>query len=291
MIMLGTAGTGKSFTVAAISKLKANAIIRACPTAKAAFLIHGETLHSTFDIPVTANENENFLPLEGKRKGDLEATFKDINFIIIDEFSMLSQVMLAKIDLRCKQAKNNTNSFGGISIMLIGDPGQLLPVCSSSLYDTKLKTTLTTGGFLAYKKFDMVIKLEALMRQNNQLNDPRQALFIDLLPRLRNGTSTIEDYELLKTRAPSTDTEKEFEKAMYIFNDNESVDRRNFEHLEQIKMPTCELVATNSSPKGRASSAQHFGGLENSIFISLESQIVLTNNLWKKKGNKIMLFT
>jgi excinuclease UvrABC helicase subunit UvrB len=43
MIMLGTAGTGKSFTVAAISKLTINTIIRACPTAKAAFLIQGNT--------------------------------------------------------------------------------------------------------------------------------------------------------------------------------------------------------------------------------------------------------
>jgi excinuclease UvrABC helicase subunit UvrB len=44
MILLGTAGTGKSFTVAAISKLKANTIIRASPTAKAAFLILGKLI-------------------------------------------------------------------------------------------------------------------------------------------------------------------------------------------------------------------------------------------------------
>ncbi len=41
MILLGTAGTGKSFTVAAITKLYLGIIKRACPTAKAAFLIKG----------------------------------------------------------------------------------------------------------------------------------------------------------------------------------------------------------------------------------------------------------
>lgn len=41
MILLGTAGTGKSFTVSAISKLKVGQIKRACPTAKAAFIIKG----------------------------------------------------------------------------------------------------------------------------------------------------------------------------------------------------------------------------------------------------------
>ncbi len=41
LILLGTAGTGKSFTVAAITKLYNGIIKRACPTAKAAFLIDG----------------------------------------------------------------------------------------------------------------------------------------------------------------------------------------------------------------------------------------------------------
>jgi hypothetical protein len=200
---------------------------------------------------------------------------------------MLSQAMLSKIDLRCKQAKNKPLlSFGGMSILLIGDPGQLLPVLASSLYDMELKNSMAIGGYVAYQKFDAVITLEALMRQNNPLNDSRQAHFIELLPRLRNGTSTIEDFELLKTRAPSSANEKEFEKAIHIFNDNESVNKRNFEVLEQIKQPTCELIAINSSAQGRATSSQQFGGLENSIFLALEAQVVLTVNTWKKKGFK-----
>ena len=41
---------------------------------------------------------------------------------------MMSQIMFAKIDSRLRQAKNNNKMFGGFSIILIGDPGQLLPV-------------------------------------------------------------------------------------------------------------------------------------------------------------------
>ena len=41
MILFGTAGTGKSYTVAAITKLYLGILKRACPTAKAAFLING----------------------------------------------------------------------------------------------------------------------------------------------------------------------------------------------------------------------------------------------------------
>lgn len=41
MILLGTAGTGKSFTVAALTKVYINLIKKASPTAKAAFIING----------------------------------------------------------------------------------------------------------------------------------------------------------------------------------------------------------------------------------------------------------
>ena len=81
----------------------------------------------------------------------------------------------------------------------IEDPGQLLPVSEKSLYDKKLDTPLSIAGYLAYKKFDKVIKLEAMMRQQNLNNDPAQAHFIELLPRLRNGT-TVADWKLLQTK-------------------------------------------------------------------------------------------
>ena len=60
MILLGTAGTGKSFTVSAITKLKEGHIKKASPTAKVAFLINGDTLHSLFNIPVD-NSNKKQL--------------------------------------------------------------------------------------------------------------------------------------------------------------------------------------------------------------------------------------
>jgi len=41
MVLLGTAGTGKSYTVAAITQLYLGLLKKACPTAKSAFLIHG----------------------------------------------------------------------------------------------------------------------------------------------------------------------------------------------------------------------------------------------------------
>ena len=85
-------------------------------------------MHSLFRIPVTARETDVFIPLKSKPLKEIQQEFNDIEMILIDEYSMLSQVMLNKIDLRLRQAKNNNKIFGGISVVLIGDPGQLLPV-------------------------------------------------------------------------------------------------------------------------------------------------------------------
>lgn len=71
------------------------------------------------------------------------------------------------------------------------------------------------------------------MRQQNLENDTQQAQFIDLLPRLRNGTSTIEDWKLLQTRNPTAANMVGFENAISIFNDNDSVDKLNLEQLKK----------------------------------------------------------
>ena len=43
---------------------------------------------------------------------------------------MLTQKLAPIIDMRLRQASgNNLIPFGGINIILTGDPGQLLPVC------------------------------------------------------------------------------------------------------------------------------------------------------------------
>jgi hypothetical protein len=284
MILLGSAGTGKSFTVSALTKLNEGKIKKASPTAKAAFLINGQTIHSLFNIPVTNSELEEFIPLENENLAKLQADFEEVEILVIDEFSMMSQIMFAKIDSRLRQAKNNNKMFGGISIILIGDPGQLLPVKGSTLYDQKLNNQMSIAGFLAYKAFKIVIQLQVAMRQLNENNDPDQAQFIELLPRLRNGTSTINDWKLLQTRVLTSQNKEEFSKAISIFNENDDVDECNIKKLAEKKTQVTELIAYNSNKKAKSASSQHFGGLANSIYLSNECDIIITTNLWASKG-------
>lgn len=77
MILNGAGGTGKSFTIAAISGLLQNHVKRSAPTAKAAFLIKGETLHSQFRIHCNS-KGESYIPLSGAQLSNLQDDFKSI---------------------------------------------------------------------------------------------------------------------------------------------------------------------------------------------------------------------
>ncbi len=66
---------------------------------------------------------------------------------------MLSQHHLAMINQRLKQSTGiHSKPFGGLSVILIGDPAQLLPVGGAPLYAKPTKL-LQTAGFEVYQHF------------------------------------------------------------------------------------------------------------------------------------------
>ncbi|CAF1014362.1 unnamed protein product, partial [Brachionus calyciflorus] len=193
------------------------------PTAKAAFIIRGETFHSLFDIKVD-NENQ----------------------IVSNEYSMLSQRLFGLIDNRLRAIKANNSFFGGVSIILVGDPGQLLPVCGAPLNDSKSHQPYSLDGFMAYNEFKIVVKLEQLERQKVS-NDIRQHKFIDLLPRCRNGENTIEDWELLLENSTSPSNIYKFFDSIRLFLENDIVDTYNNQKLCDLKNPIMSFLALNST--------------------------------------------
>lgn len=84
LIVNGVAGTGKSHTFSAISHALPENIIRCAFTAKAAFLIRGQTLHATFQIPVESRRR-TFAVLNGEIEARFQKTFQDVSIILIDE--------------------------------------------------------------------------------------------------------------------------------------------------------------------------------------------------------------
>lgn len=111
--------------------------------------------------------------------------------------------MLGWIDKRCRQATGHHDKvFGNKSIILAGNPAQLLPVADKPLYHAKPTGIIAEQGHLvAYLMFNKVVKLcvnQRVLGSNNA-----QVLFKNLLMRLRTGETSEEDWKHLLSRTPS----------------------------------------------------------------------------------------
>ena len=123
MVVSGTAGTGKSYLIQCLKLLLKDRLCVAAPTGVAAFNVDGYTLHSLLSLPVKGD----FKPLEGKRLQNVQETLASVEYIIIDEMSMVGRKMFGQVDRRLRQVYPNQSEelFGGRSCLLIGDWGQL----------------------------------------------------------------------------------------------------------------------------------------------------------------------
>ena len=281
VILIGVGGTGKSCLIHAIRNFLQHSCAITATTGKASYNIRGCTIHSLLKLPVGSKGNKE---LTGQSLVRLQSFLKDISYILIDEYSMLGQSMLGWIDKRCRQATGLTDElFGGKSIILVGDPGQLPPVGDKPLYHSKPSTALQEQGHLAYLMFDTVVKLT--INQRVQGYSPEQVKFRDLLMRLRTGDCNQDDWNLLLTRQPSkVKNITEFKDAIRLYYSNDDVANYNFRKLSELQQPIARINAIHSSPAAKKISPEDMSGLEPVIFLAKGAHIMLTMNLWTDVG-------
>jgi PIF1-like helicase len=179
MIIVGTAGTGKSYLINAIRFLfaihdESDAIRVTAPTGIAAANIHSSTIHSLLSL---LNEN-----LSGARLHSLQTALQSVRLLIIDEYSFLSTAMFDALDRQLRKIfpANTDCPFGALNIVLCGDPAQLAPVRGRPVY------AITTNNHSpsSFHLFDTVIKLDQPFQQTG--NDETQTRFRELLSHIAN---------------------------------------------------------------------------------------------------------
>ena len=281
MVVSGTEGTGKSYLIQCLKLLLKDRLCVAAPTGVAAFNVDGYTLHSLLSLPVKGD----FKPLEGKRLQNVQETLASVEYIIIDEMSMVGRKMFGQVDRQLRQVYPNQSEelLGGRSCLLIGDWGQLPPVMDLPLYTTVSRTELSDLGSIDYHLFDRAVVLDCVMRQAGQ--DASQELFRSLLLRLRNAELTVEDWKHLMMRtAGEVGDIRPFDNALHLYPTIEAVAEHNVAKLCASGHPVAVLRAAHTGPGASKASTDDAGGLEPVVYIAHGARVMLSANLWVEVG-------
>ena len=136
-------------------------------------------------MPVRYHNNND---LQGTALQRLQLRISGKQYLITDEMSLLGQRTLAWVDERLRQATGKLNDpLGGISVMLLGDFAQLLPVGDKPIYASPSQSSylLTRHGHSISGVFQTVVMLSENIRQAG--NNPEAEEFRVILLRLRAG--------------------------------------------------------------------------------------------------------
>lgn len=282
-VVHGGAGTGKSFLIKVISYWvktlltrpgddveNAPYLVRVAPTGMAAANIDGNTLHATFSLPFY-----NDCPkLSDKKRDVFRDYFKNLRFVLCDEFSMLKSDQLFQIHERLCEIKQNNKEFGGVAVILFGDLLQLKPIQGAYIFQEPKCAKYRE----VRKVFDLWQMFKCVdLKVNHRQGDDR--VYAELLNRLRfksKGEDLSEDdLALLNSRVKLP---QDPENATKIFGKNVPVNQENEKRLNQINSRLHTITATHL--KDRQVKINSDGSIENTGFL---------DKLQLKKGARVML--
>jgi ATP-dependent DNA helicase PIF1 len=259
ILLTGSAGTGKSYTIKYIIEyLKENnkKFAVTATTGTAAVMIGGQTLHSFLGLGHgTASTKEIYSNiLKNKKRYD---NISCIDTLIIDEVSMLDKDLFEKISDLLSLIKMNDGYFGNIQLILIGDFCQLAPVKGQFCFLSDL-----------WNKIDIkVVLLRELIRQSDDL------LFQNILRIIRKGRCTDNIITVLN-RLRDT----EFDNGIIptrLYPVNVDVDKINNIEIEKVKA----MGNKSKTYYASASSDMERDRDKFSIELTLNAQIIIIRNI------------
>jgi hypothetical protein len=286
----GTAGTGKSFLIWAISGALRllyedeldgkDPVVRLAPTGISAFGIRGWTINFGLAIPVKEGKEFNQLGQNALKRH--QTRWKDVKLLILDEKSMVGRAQMGRCDRRLRQAypENAEEILGGLPALFFGDFAQLPPIGDTPLYSTKnsgRRLALTQEGRRVFDSFEKSITLSRIFRQEGE--DPDQVRFRDALLRLRIYSTTQEDYEFFSTRFwdnITVDERTQFANVLHLLPTRAAVLECNTFRLAQLGKPVIRCKAKHNCSAAAKASEEDADGLEAEILLAEGAKVMVT---------------
>lgn len=227
VFITGQPGAGKTFLVNQYTQyLKANNIpvgITAS-TGIAATHIEGITIHSWSGIGI----NKKMSGLEMAKLGSREYLRDRINnteVLIIDEISMLCADQLDTVSTICGIVRGNSEPFGGLQVILVGDFFQLPPISKSGESPARFVSESEV-----WKNMDL--KICYLTEQYRQTDNE----YLKVLNAIRDDNITDDIQNILDSKVEEASDGDNYPIELYTHNFN--VDKTNKSRLKIIDKPS-----------------------------------------------------
>lgn len=248
VFLTGEPGAGKTFTinkyVEYLRKHKIEHSITAS-TGIAATHIGGMTIHSWSGIGIKETLTKYDLDKIATSEY-ISRRVRKTKVLIIDEISMLRADTLSMVDAICREIRQNSEPFGGMQVILVGDFFQLPPIQKRITEQKQMSLVEEKSLLFAYespvwKKLNLVICY--ITEQHRQEDES----FLDLLLAIRNNVLEEEHYECLNARIINRGDSPE--NITKLYSHNLDVDRVNEKMLGEIEgeMEKFEMSSSGSA--------------------------------------------
>ena len=241
VFLTGEPGAGKTHTVNAyVNYLRACDVEPAitASTGIAATHIGGMTIHSWSGIGIRKKLDKYDLDKIASSEYIVKRVHRT-HVLIIDEISMLSVNMLDMVDMVSREIKQNSQPFGGIQIILVGDFFQLPPIVKRDKIEDKQSSfipevgPMENNGNFAYGAgaWDRARLVVCYLTEQHRQDDDA---FLSVLSGIRTNNFSIEHRNHLIARHIRTN--KAPENITKLYSHNLDVDRVN--NTELMKLET-----------------------------------------------------
>ncbi|KAK0427394.1 hypothetical protein QR680_010208 [Steinernema hermaphroditum] len=240
----GSGGCGKTFLYRALYyALKAsghNVLCTAHTGVAATLLPNGATVHRSFGIPITAEEQmESQISLETTKAEELSK----VDVILWDEATMSDRRVYNCVDrlLRALHEENSEEPFGGVMIIAGGDWKQTLPIVKEVRNEGVLSYTLKKSTL--WQRF-VQFHLKTNMRA---IDDPAYA---DLLLKIGQGDAQLDEDQVEIPQQTLKNTEDEVINFVFPYNEDWS-NRSILTVTNEKSLQLCEMVLNNHPGEAR----------------------------------------
>ncbi|MBP2437006.1 ATP-dependent DNA helicase [Microbacterium amylolyticum] len=258
VFVTGRAGTGKSTLLRHLLRKTSKQIAVCAPTGVAALNVEGQTIHSLFKLPIGLIADGDIDQNSATRK-----ILGAIDTLVIDEISMVNADLMDAIDRSLRQARaRRREPFGGVQVVMFGDPYQLAPVPprgdekryiedhyrSFWFFDAKVWAgENSSDGVLEMGRHGAELHIRELTEIHRQSDDG----FKTMLNAVRYGRVTADIASTLNEMGARTPPEDVDNPILTLATRNDRVNAINAKHLAALPGKSQTAVAEVSGDFGR----------------------------------------